>query len=141
MTDLPDYNKVNRKWCKEFLIWVTENKNEFWPILSQCSISVPHPRNYEKTFWFYAVFSRHTMEHFLNMHYGEKEGKSMKSCYLFCHSRTNMRHALPIPVYSGKIRPGHKRWIKKIYIERILTVISSVYPRSPWCNYIKLVKY
>ena len=55
------------------------------------------------------------MEYFLNMDYGEKEAKSMKNYYLFfCKSRTNMRYVFPVPVYGVKIRPGHKRWIKKI---------------------------
>ena len=51
----------------------------------------------------------HTMEHFLNTDYGEKEAKIMKNIYLFCHSRTNIRHALPIPVCGVKIRSGQKR--------------------------------
>ena len=47
------------------------------------------------------------MEHFLNMDYEEKGAKSMKSCYLFFfHSRTNMRHVFPTPVYGVKIQPG-----------------------------------
>ena len=46
------------------------------------------------------------MEHFLNMDYEEKGAKSMKSCYLFFHSRTNMLHVFPTPVYGVKIQPG-----------------------------------
>ena len=47
------------------------------------------------------------MEHFLNMDYEEKRSKKYEELLsFFFHSRTNMLHVFPTPVYGVKIQPG-----------------------------------
>ena len=71
-------------------------------------------RHFSRSIWFYVVFRRHTMEHLLNISYGENIRKKYEELLSFCHSRSNKRDVFSISVYSVKIRHGHKRWMKKV---------------------------